>query len=145
MSAVASPDKILYRLREMFGEDRAVAAAGDDFRVDDEPSRVVAFPHNVEELSEMMKLANDERWRIIPAGAGTWLEMGNRPRQFHLIVSTAKMNRVIEYEPADLTATVEAGRRVSSTPIASASANRAVTSGALITRSPCVSNSGAER
>jgi len=29
--------------------------------------------------------------------------------QFHLAVSTAKMNRVIEYEPADLTATVQAG------------------------------------
>jgi glycolate oxidase FAD binding subunit len=109
MSAAVSPDKILHRLREMFGEDRAVVAANDDFRVDDEPSRVVAFPHNVEELSEVLKLASDERWRIIPAGAGTWLEMGNRPRQFHLIVSTAKMNRVIEYEPADLTATVEAG------------------------------------
>ncbi len=114
MSAAASADKILHRLREMFGEDRAVAAAGDDFRVDDEPSRVLAFPHNVEELSEMLKLAGDERWRVVPVGAGTWLEMGNRPRQFHLIVSTAKMNRVLEYEPADLTATVEAGCALSS-------------------------------
>src|SRR5574341_1297762 len=114
MSAAASPDKILHRLREMFGEDRAVAAVGDDFRVDDEPARVVAFPHNVEELSEMLKLAGDERWRVVPAGAGTWLEMGNRPRQFHLIVSTQKMNRVLEYEPADLTTTVEAGCSLSS-------------------------------
>ncbi len=104
-----SPGKTLHRLRETFGEDRALLATGNDFRVDDEPSRVVALPHTIEEISEMLKLAHDERWRVIPAGAGTWLEMGNRPTQFHLIVSTAKLDRVLEYEPADLTATVEAG------------------------------------
>jgi len=105
----ASPDKIVSRLREMFGEDRVIIAAGGDFRVDDERERVVAFPHSVEELSEMMRLAGEERWRVIPAGAGTWLEMGNRPTRLDLIVSTVKLNRLLEYEPADLTATVEAG------------------------------------
>ncbi len=104
-----STDQILHRLREMFGEDRARLFAGHSFRVTDEPERVVAFPHNIDELSEMLKLASDERWRVIPAGAGTWLTMGNRPVSFHLIVSTAQMNRVLEYEPADLTATVESG------------------------------------
>ncbi len=104
-----SSDKIVYRLREMFGEDSVMIATGAQFRVEDEGERVVAFPQNIEELSEMMKRANTERWRVIPAGAGTWLEMGNRPTQFDLIVSTQKMNRLLEYEPADLTATVEAG------------------------------------
>ncbi|MGH9800833.1 MAG: FAD-binding oxidoreductase, partial [Blastocatellia bacterium] len=102
-------DQIRHRLREMFGEDRARMATGDNFRVVDETERVVAFPHNIEELSEMIALAESERWRLIPAGAGTWLTVGNRPVQFQFVVSTAKMNRVIEYEPADLTATVEAG------------------------------------
>ena len=104
-----STDQILHRLREMFGEDRARLLTGDSFRVTDEPARVVAFPHNIDELSEMLKLASDERWRVIPAGAGEWLTMGNRPVSFHLIVSTARMNRVLVYEPADLTATVESG------------------------------------
>jgi glycolate oxidase FAD binding subunit len=104
-----SSDKIIYRLREMFGEERAELASGDNFRVDDERERVVAFPRDIEELSEMMRLARGEDWRVIPAGAGTWLEMGAQPERFDLIVSTAKMNRALEYEPADLTATVEAG------------------------------------
>src|SRR5262245_48509127 len=103
------PDKIIYRLREMFGEDRAELMAGGHFRVEDESERAVAFPRNIEELSEMMRLASGERWRVIPAGAGTWLEMGARPTRFDLVVSTANMNRALEYEPADLTATVEAG------------------------------------
>jgi glycolate oxidase FAD binding subunit len=104
-----SIDRIISRLREMFGEESAQIFAGDHFRVADETSRVVAFPRNIEELSEVMQLAASEGWRIIPAGAGTWLEMGNRPLQTHLVVSTKMMNRVLEYEPSDLTATVEAG------------------------------------
>lgn len=104
-----SADQILYKVREMFGEDRARLFGADEFRVTDESERVVAFPHNIEELSELLKLATDEDWRVIPAGAGDWLTIGNRPVSFHLVVSTARMNRVLEYEPADLTATVEAG------------------------------------
>jgi glycolate oxidase FAD binding subunit len=107
--AALASDQILFRLREMFGEDRARIVSGPRFRVADEESRVVAFPRSLEELSEMLQLASSERWRVIPAGAGTWLEMGNRPTEVQLIVSTKRMNRVVEYEPADLTATVEAG------------------------------------
>jgi glycolate oxidase FAD binding subunit len=102
-------DKIVYRLREMFGEDRAELASGDHFRVDGERERAVVFPRDIEELSEVMRIASGEGWRVIPAGAGTWLEMGARPAGFDLVVSTAKMSRALEYEPADLTATVEAG------------------------------------
>ncbi len=105
----ASLDQLLYRFCEVFGEDRVQLRTGNHFRVADEDYRVVAFPRNVDELSEMLQLASSERWRVIPAGAGTWLEMGNRPAQFHLVVSTEKFNCVLEYEPADLTATVEAG------------------------------------
>ncbi len=104
-----SADQILHRLREMFGEDRARVVTGDNFKVVEETERVVAFPHTLEELTEILKLAERERWRVIPAGAGTWLTVGNRPVQFQLVVSTEKMNRVLEYEPADLTATVQAG------------------------------------
>jgi glycolate oxidase FAD binding subunit len=102
-------DTILHRLREMFGEDRAQLLSGARFRVADEAARVVAFPHDLNELREMMKLAHEQQWRVIPAGAGTWLRMGNRPAQLHMIVSTERMNRTLEYEPADLTATIEAG------------------------------------
>lgn len=94
---------------EEFGEDRVQLRTGDHFQIIDEDYRIVAFPCTVDELSEMLKLAARERWRVIPAGAGGWLEMGNRPMEFHLILSTEKLNAVLEYEPADLTATLQAG------------------------------------
>jgi glycolate dehydrogenase FAD-binding subunit len=102
-------DEILTRLREMFGNDRAVIQTGDRFRVAGEESRVVTLPQNIEELSEILKLASVKGWKVIPAGAGRWLEMGNRPREFHLVVSTSRMDRILDYEPADLTVTLEAG------------------------------------
>src|SRR5262249_4980122 len=109
MRRQASQENILFRLREMFGEDQVQLFSGDRFRVADETSRIVAFPRTVEELCEVMRFAHEEGWRVIPAGAGTWLEMGNRPIQLDLIVSTEKLDRLLEYEPADLTASVEAG------------------------------------
>jgi glycolate oxidase FAD binding subunit len=107
--AYIAPEQVAYRLTQAFGPARAQHAIGNHYRVGDEDARVVAYPQSIEELSEMLKFAAAEGWRIVPAGAGTWLEMGNRIAQFHLLVSTAKMQRVLEYEPADLTCTVEAG------------------------------------
>ena len=107
--AYIAPEQVAYRLTQAFGPERAQHAIGNHYRVSDEDARVIAYPQSIEELSEMLKFAATEGWRIVPAGAGTWLEMGNRIAQFHLLVSTAKMQRVLEYEPADLTCTVEAG------------------------------------
>ncbi len=103
------PEKIVRCLGKYFGPDRVLLAIGDRFRIADESARVVALPRNIEEMSEMLRFAATERMSVIPAGAGTWLEMGNRPRRAHLIISTSQMNRLLEYEPADLTATIEAG------------------------------------
>ncbi|MFN7928487.1 MAG: FAD-binding oxidoreductase [Blastocatellia bacterium] len=104
-----APEAIHRRLTESFGADRALLAIGEHYRIVGEPSRAIALPQTVTELSEMLSFATSEGLTVIPAGAGTWLNMGNPPVRAHLILSTAKMDRVLEYEPADLTATVEAG------------------------------------
>ncbi len=104
-----APEAIHRRLTEEFGADRALLAIGEHYRIVGEPRRAIALPHTVDELSEMLSFAMSEGLTVIPAGAGTWLNMGNPPVRAHLIISTAQMNRVLEYEPADLTATVEAG------------------------------------
>ncbi len=104
-----SPEVIYQKLTESFGGDRTLLAIGSHYRVADESTRAIALPHSVKEMSEMLSFAMSEGLTVIPAGAGTWLEMGNPPVRANLIISTAQMNRVLEYEPADLTATVEAG------------------------------------
>ncbi|MFN0121088.1 MAG: FAD-binding oxidoreductase [Blastocatellia bacterium] len=106
---VKSPDHIYQLCVRSFGADRARLVTGDAFRIADEKQRVILSPRNLGELSEMLMFASREKLIVIPAGAGTWLEMGNPPVRAHVVISTAQMNRVLEYEPADLTASVEAG------------------------------------
>lgn len=98
-----APDEIIRALETIVARDRIVPVSSDG------EASVSVSPSDTNELAEILRLASIERWRVIPCGAGTWLEMGNRGLAAHLSVSTAQMNRIIEYEPADLTATVEAG------------------------------------
>ncbi|MCY4569317.1 MAG: FAD-binding oxidoreductase, partial [Candidatus Poribacteria bacterium] len=49
---------------------------------------------------------------VMPAGAGTKLGIGNLPQKVDVVLATTHLNSVVEYEPADLTVTVEAGIRL---------------------------------
>lgn len=109
-----TPEQVLARVRENFGDGAATLVDDDRFLIGRSEGRVVATPATTTELAELLRLAAAESWRVIPAGAGTWLEMGNAPTGFELIISTGRLNRLLEYEPADLTATIEAGQSLQS-------------------------------
>jgi glycolate oxidase subunit GlcD len=66
-------------------------------------------PASIEEACEVLRLAASEGWGVVPAGAGTWLDVGNPLNRAELIISTRRMQRIIEHEPADLVAWAEAG------------------------------------
>jgi FAD/FMN-containing dehydrogenase len=66
-------------------------------------------PASIEEACEVLRLAASEGWAVVPAGSGTWLDAGNPLKRADVIVSTRRMQRIIEHEPADLVATAEAG------------------------------------
>src|ERR1700746_3081087 len=82
------------------GESDAVAGA--------QPSLVVE-PGSEQELAKVLELANGAGLAVIPRGGGTKLEWGNRPERADVILSMARLNRVIEHAWADLTVSVEAG------------------------------------
>ncbi len=70
---------------------------------------LVVTPGCVEEAREVLRLAARESWTVAPAGAGTWPGAVNRLSRINIIVRTTRLARIIEHEPADLVATVEAG------------------------------------
>lgn len=70
---------------------------------------VLVFPSSIEETSECLRLTSSNHWSVIPAGAQSWLDVGNALERKEVIISTQRMNRMISHEPADLVATVEAG------------------------------------
>jgi glycolate dehydrogenase FAD-binding subunit len=71
--------------------------------------RLVVEPESEQELAKVLKLANEARLAVIPRGGGTKLEWGNRPARADVMLSTARLNRVLEHAWADLTVNVEAG------------------------------------
>ena len=66
-------------------------------------------PGSIAEVCEVMKLATSEGWAVVPAGARTWLDAGHPLSRINIVVSTERLNRVIEHTPADLVTVTEAG------------------------------------
>jgi glycolate oxidase FAD binding subunit len=56
-----------------------------------------------------LRLANEGNLTIIPRGGGSKLSWGNPPARADMILSTARLNKVVEHVWADLTVSVEAG------------------------------------
>jgi glycolate oxidase FAD binding subunit len=75
-------------------------------------SQLVVEPGTEQELAKVLRLADEAGLAVIPRGGGTKLEWGNTPTRADLILSTARLNRILEHAWADLTVTVEAGSTV---------------------------------
>ena len=71
--------------------------------------KLVIEPRTETELAEVLRLSNEAGLAVIPRGGGTKLGWGNPPARADLILSTARMNEIIEHAWADLTVSVEAG------------------------------------
>ncbi len=74
--------------------------------------KVVIVPSSVQEIQNILRFASDQSLSIMPAGAGTKLGIGNLAEEMDIVLVMTRLNKVVEYEPADLTVTVEAGIRL---------------------------------
>ncbi len=69
----------------------------------------VVKPISAEEISHIMKLANQEFIPVTPRGAGSGLSGGAVPVHGGIVLSLERMNNVLEIDPANMMITVEAG------------------------------------
>ncbi|MCY3556341.1 MAG: FAD-binding oxidoreductase [Gemmatimonadetes bacterium] len=72
------------------------------------PSAVVA-PGSLESLAATVQMASELGYAVIPRGGGTKMDFGHPPSRADIVVSMERLNRIVAHEPADQTATVEAG------------------------------------
>jgi glycolate oxidase len=70
---------------------------------------MVAHPSSAQEISRLLNLANEQLFAIVPRGAGTGLTGGSLAVDGGLIITTSRMNRILEIDPENQTAWVEAG------------------------------------
>lgn len=71
--------------------------------------RLVLEPSDEKELAAALRCANDAGLAAIPRGGGTKLAWGNAPARADAILSTRRLDKIIEHVWADLTVTVQAG------------------------------------
>ena len=71
----------------------------------------VALPETEDQVSEIVRLCNRFRVPVIARGAGTGLSGGAQPLEDGLILSLAKLNKILEIDPANLCARVQPGVR----------------------------------
>ncbi len=70
---------------------------------------VVVKPETKEQISNIVKLANDENIPITPRGAGSGLAGGAIPMLGGIVISLERMNKVLEIDTENLVAVVEPG------------------------------------
>lgn len=100
-------------LRHIVGEAGILPAAKvGPYTFDNCVPKAVVLPASVREIQTVLRFAAAQCLSIMPAGAGTKLGIGNLPQKVDVVLATSRLNCVVEYEPADLTVTVEAGIRL---------------------------------
>jgi glycolate oxidase subunit GlcD len=104
-SSISDPESAHQQLAQLIGEGNISASS----RLPFSPSARTVSPGSIAEVCEIMKLATSEGWAVVPAGAMTWLDVGQPMKHVRLVISMRRLNRIIEHEPADLIAVTEAG------------------------------------
>ncbi len=69
----------------------------------------VAFPATVGDVQQLVRLAARHGVSVVPRGAGTGLSGGATAQPDQLVISTDRLDRIVEVSPADEVAVVEPG------------------------------------
>jgi len=99
---------VLSRLESITGRE-GVLANPSAFAVDGLTPQAAVAPASYEQTAEVMRYAHAEGLAVIPRGGGVHMHIGNVPSRYDIALSLSRLNAVVEHEPADLTATVQAG------------------------------------
>lgn len=71
--------------------------------------QVVVEPGSDEEVAAVLAYASREGLKVLPRGGGTQLTLGFAPTGGDIVLSTARLNQLVEHAPHDMTATAQAG------------------------------------
>jgi glycolate oxidase FAD binding subunit len=85
------------------------AADADAYAIDQLTPRAICWPATYEQAARCLAVADRVGAAVAPRGGGTKAGLGNRPRRCDLIVSTERLNQIVEYAPANLTVIAQAG------------------------------------
>jgi glycolate oxidase FAD binding subunit len=91
------------------GLDAARAVDPARFRLGTTVPRAALRPANRDEVAEALRAATRDELAVIPWGGGVALERERAPARYDLALDLGALDRIVEYEPEDLTLTAECG------------------------------------
>jgi glycolate oxidase FAD binding subunit len=74
---------------------------------------VIVLPGSYDEVAAIMRLANDRHLAVIPGEPSSLMVVGNAALRYDIALSLARLDQILEHEPADLTVTCQAGIQAS--------------------------------
>jgi glycolate oxidase len=108
--------ELLRQLEEIVGKDHILTAkedlatyAYDGTTTWSHAPDVVVLPQSTLHVSKILKLASGNGIPVTPRGSGTNISGGSIPVRGGIVLCTTKMNRILDINKANLTATVEPG------------------------------------
>jgi glycolate oxidase FAD binding subunit len=102
------------RLEEIVGGAQVLTDPGEcgARQVDELLPSAVVQPVEVAQVAEIIRFAAAEKLGVVPSGGGTKLGIGSPPERYDIALDLSRMNRVLAYDPRDLTLGVEPGVRM---------------------------------
>ncbi len=107
----AELQNILPRDRVVTDPSELFVYESDGFTIAKSQPGAVVFPTSTEEVVRIVKLLNERDIQIVPRGSGTGLTGGCVAYENGVIVSTARMNKILKIDLENRCAHVEAGVR----------------------------------
>lgn len=116
MSRAAQPSiagEFVAAVRSSLRDDQIQHELLDPFDVDGLTPDVMVRPTSLDQLQLILAEAHEAGLAIIAHGGGAHMDAGNIPAGYDIALSMDGMDRIVAYEPDDLTVTVEGGVRFS--------------------------------
>ena len=101
--------RILGKEKCLFSREDTACYAFDAGHDKGRPPAAVVFPESVQEVSAVMAFAHGQNIPVIPRGAGSGLTGGAVPGKKGIVLSLARMNKILELDSQNLCAVVETG------------------------------------
>jgi len=107
------PDALLEKLRASVGPPNVLTGIElSPYVVEGRTPEAAVFPGSVDEVAAVIGLAAEAARPVTPWGGGTAASVGMPAARAGLVLGLRRLGRLLEHEPGDLTATVEAGMTV---------------------------------
>src|SRR6267378_562232 len=107
---------VLKKVREIVGSDNfldspesLIAYSYDATAIKPQLPVAIVRPSTAEQISQILILANEERFPIVPRGSGTGLSGGALPVEDSIVILTNHWNRILEIDRENMTVWVQPG------------------------------------